>query len=608
VTRVAAGGRHSDNVRPVSTKSILLMPWVLSTALAGSADGLSSEPPNLGPLIVHVVNPFSKDMVLPDDAAVAGLKSTTIRVTACRGEYEAASFVLSAPGTKVENITLVSRDLTNDATGARIDAKNTDIRVVKAWYQGYLAWNEISKSAPQDFRERLVPELLLKDDDLVRVDYRDEKNLIRITRGSRTQYVWVNPKQLAHAEQAPPTAAEFPVWDAKTLQPISIQPYSNKQLWVTVFVPGSTPSGRYSGQIQVNADGKRLGVLRVEVVVPDFDLAASKVAYSIYYRAVLDPQRASISSEYRDESQMRAELEDMVRHGIDDPTLYQPITNKALFRLALELRQESGANRGELYFLGLPTTEPLSALRDNIPRVREMAHEYGYTGLSVYGKDEAQGKELKAEREVWATVHAMGAKVFVAGSSGAYEIVGDLLDTFVHANQPKVDEAVKWHNRGHEIFNYGNPQSAAEDPFLFRLNYGLVLWANDYDGAMPYAYQHCFGSCWNDIDDPIYRDHNLTYPTADGVIGTLAWEGLREAVNDVRFLSTLEALIREANVRNNVVASDDERFLQALKTNVRQWQTESGKYNQNMNIDLDSLRADIILRIMALKEHVLHPG
>jgi hypothetical protein len=583
------------------------MPLIFSTMLVGSADGLAAELPNLGPLIVHVVNPTSKDMVLPDDASVAGLRSTTINVTACRGEYEAASVVLIAPVGQVDNITLVSGDLTNDVNGARIVAANIDIKVVKAWFQGYYAWNEIGISAPVDFRQRMVPELLLKDDDLVRVDYRDERNLVRITRGSQTQYVWVNPKQLARPEQAAPTATEFPVRDAKTLQPISIPPHSNKQLWLTVFVPNSTPSGRYAGQIQVDAGGMRLGVLGMQVVVPDFDPVASKIAYSIYYRAVLDPQRASISSEYRDESQMRAELEDMVHHSIDDPTLYQPVTNEALFRLALRLRQESGANRGPLYFLGLPTTEPLTALRANIPRVREMAHKYGYTGLSVYGRDEAQGKELEAERGVWATVHAMGAKVIVAGYSGSYEKVGDLLDTLVHAYQPNADEAAKWHSRGHEIFNYANPQSGPEDPFLFRVNYGLVLWANDYDGAMPYAYQHCFGSCWNDIDDPSYRDHNLTYPTADGVIDTLAWEGLREAVNDVRFLSTLEALIGEASVRNDVVASDDERFLKTLKAKVRQWQAVSGKYNKDMNIDLDSLRADIISRIVVLKERVRHP-
>ena len=173
------------------------MPLILSTMLVGSADGLAAELPNLGLLIVHVVNPTSKDMVLRDDTSVAGLKSTNIRVTVCRGEYEAAGFVLTAPERQEDNITRVSGDLTNDVNGARIVAGNIDIKAIKAWYQGYYAWNEIGISTPVDFRQRVVPELLLKDDDLVHVDYRDEKNIVRITRGSQAQYVWVNPKQLA---------------------------------------------------------------------------------------------------------------------------------------------------------------------------------------------------------------------------------------------------------------------------------------------------------------------------------------------------------------------------------------------------------------------------
>ena len=31
-----------------------------------------------------------------------------------------------------------------------------------------------------------------------------------------------------------------------------------------------------------------------------------------------------------------------------------------------------------------------------------------------------------------------------------------------------------------------------------------------------------FGSIWNDFDHPTYRDHNLTYPTIDDVIDTIA--------------------------------------------------------------------------------------
>jgi hypothetical protein len=67
-----------------------------------------------------------------------------------------------------------------------------------------------------------------------------------------------------------------------------------------------------------------------------------------------------------------------------------------------------------------------------------------------------------------------------------------------------------------------------------------------YDGAATYAYQHSFGNIWNDFDDPLYRDHNFTYPTMDGVIDTIAWEGYREGVDDVRYMTKLQQLIEGA--------------------------------------------------------------
>jgi hypothetical protein len=94
------------------------------------------------------------------------------------------------------------------------------------------------------------------------------------------------------------------------------------------------------------------------------------------------------------------------------------------------------------------------------------------------------------------------------------------------------------------VFSYANPQVGVENPFVFRKNYGLVLWQQDYDGAMPYAYQHSEGSSWNDFDGR-YRDHMFTYPTTDGVIDTLAWEGFREGVDDVRYLTTLVDRLEE---------------------------------------------------------------
>ena len=46
--------------------------------------------------------------------------------------------------------------------------------------------------------------------------------------------------------------------------------------------------------------------------------------------------------------------------------------------------------------------------------------------------------------------------------------------------------------------------------------------------------------------DRTYRDHVFAYPTLNGVIDTIQWEGFREAVDDVRYLTTLCARIAKA--------------------------------------------------------------
>ena len=375
-------------------------------------------------------------------------------------------------------------------------------------------------------------------------------------------------------------------------------------------MPPDTPPDEYSGDIEVRSNGALQGTIKINLKVHSFELAESKITHSIYYRAVLDDARASVGSEYRNAEQMREELQNLLNHGVRNPTMYQPFFPvQGLLREALQLRQDLGMNNGPLYYLGAQTTASFLGndstqaeikLRTVFSQVNGIARAYGFTSVYIYGPDEAQGAALVAQRRLWDIVHGLGGKVFVAGYTGSFELVGDVLDLLVHAHQPSVHEATKWQGSGHKIFNYDNPQAGPENPFLFRLNYGIVLWANGYDGAMPYAYQHCFGSCWNDMDHPTYRDHNLTYPTADGVIDTLAWEGFREAADDVRYLTTLEKLL--SNVSTNTTAAADQArlFLSTLKTTVLSKQTHSGKYNLKMDIDLDAVRDQVVGHIDAI--------
>ena len=83
---------------------------------------------------------------------------------------------------------------------------------------------------------------------------------------------------------------------------------------------------------------------------------------------------------------------------------------------------------------------------------------------------------------------------------------------------------------------------------------------------MNYAYQGSFQSIWNDFDHLRFRDHNFSYPTANAAIGTIAWEGFREAVDDYKYIVTLERGIASAAEEDYDSVSEAEKYLKNLKS------------------------------------------
>ncbi|MFL2869417.1 MAG: hypothetical protein ACJZ8O_01600 [Pirellulaceae bacterium] len=79
--------------------------------------------------------------------------------------------------------------------------------------------------------KRLVPELLLKDDDLVRVDSENETNSVRSTaEDGSTKYLSASGKDPKALEELRPV-------DAATLQPVTIPAGTMKQFWLTLHIP-----------------------------------------------------------------------------------------------------------------------------------------------------------------------------------------------------------------------------------------------------------------------------------------------------------------------------------------------------------------------------------
>ncbi len=587
-------------------------------------------------LLVYATPAITNTPVLPwSDLPAQPADIMTLR--ACRGEYEPASFV-AYPITEDLTVEVTATDLEGPA--GKLASECVDIRAVKCWYQsgggeGYFQPPKyveevgekdimILENTPvNEGRSVLTPELLLKDDDLIRTEKWFRQNYVKLQYpDGTTRWLWISAPRLVFPDgkivepwvMSPDTTGKqedvylenLPIRDAQTLQPVTIPKRTSKQFWVTVHVPEDASSGRYEGLIELRSQGMLLERMRLAVEVLPFDLEKNPLESSIYLHffgskgfigLFLDETGPGTAGpDIRSVEQYRAELKNLLAHGVDNPTESVPLEQ---LETALKVRREVGMNTDILYHtyegLGGWTVEPVDAER--LKKVVALAREYGYKEVYFYGLDEAQGERLKESRPELEKIHQAGGKIFAAGlattlGGDSFEVVGDLQDLMVMSCVPRKEDADQWHGKGHKIMSYANPQSGFEKPETYRRNFGLVLDYAGYDGGMTFSY-YWFG--WNDFNVwPPYRDHNFVYPTADGVIDTIAWEGYREGMDDLRYLATLRKAIGNAENSGAPKQADAARaFLKNLDVN---------------KADLDIARNEMIGWILDLNKAVADVG
>jgi|GEM_PF-787873 len=530
----------------------------------------------------YVVPTMTDDHILPDLPVPSGYLSNQISVRASSGEFEPASFVLK-PDYDMTGLEIEATDLTGNGT---IDSENVDVSVVKVWYQAGIG---VSDPYYNKYIKILTPELLLKDDSLVKVE--NGENYVKFTNGT---YAWISNVS-NYSGQLSYSIQDFPVRDNNTLQPFNLTADKNKQFWVTVKVPENANFGNYTGVIKIKNSTETFEQINLKLEVLPINLSKPYLIYSLYYHGQFNPSypNGTIGSYSKSQEQYEAEIQDMMDHGLTNPSMYQNYNlGQSSLGQALAARGNLSLVNIPLYYFGLGP----SGYQDpeDVEEVINFTQNYNVTQVYFYGEDEAQGQELLDQRDSWTAIKAAGGKMFVACCCNAYDLVGDLLDIAVFSGQPSSEEAAKWHSQNHSIFSYGNPQTGMERPETYRRNYGLLLWQNDYDGAMDFAYNYQFWTIWNDFDHNTYREEVFAYPTINGVIDTIQWEGWREGVDDVRYLTTLMEKMEEVNGTMNVTSAED--WLSYIK-------------NSNLeSMDLDDIRSKMIDFILYFSGKGPEPG
>lgn len=508
--------------------------------------------------------------VLPTSTRIPGEAKGALRIVECPGERTRASIVLwSRDG--MRDVSLSFSDMKSGwfGFGAKIPATAISAKVVKCHYQGEGApFTDVATGEGQV----LVPELLLNDDSLVVPDHEAHVNFVRFA-AATPFYTNVNTiTEFAWSSRIP--NEKMPIVDAPTLRPFDLAPGLNKQLAVTLRVPKGAKAGTYRGTLTVRADaGRVVAEIPVELTVLPFTLPekaetahdpSREYTMGLYTWCALSADGSpAMSPFHRSREQVLAVYRTLYEGGVHDPAFIWHsgiVYDDAKFRAHLAVAREAGfkgaLHLGSSGLVGNDTNAvQLAAMKERLVRAMATASEYGFAPVYFYGFDEAYGEKLLSQRTAWKAAKETGAKIIVSGGNGHFENVGDLLDICVYHDAPENARPADWHSVGHALWKYGTPQTAPEDPRLYRRNYGLYLWHLGFDGANTYC-ETSGGAAWNDIvslqrnrltgkHGGAYRSETMLYPTLDGVVETIAFTGLESAIRDVRYLTKFRQLLRE---------------------------------------------------------------
>ena len=443
-----------------------------------------------------------------------------VKATVARGEIACLSFSLDSRAF-IGDLELFPTRLTSP--GGRSFPLEPELYVVHRWAQAGIG---VFQSSPVQ-----VSELLLKDD----------REPLRDSYVRRCGAFHIHKSQ---SRYQPP--------DVRLTGPVrtSIAAGSTKQFWISLRVPTDAHAGVYQGVIQVQDSTSGLLELGVEVEVLDLDLAETSKTAMLWYRGTINCHHPH---HYVRPHVFRAQLEDIYDHGFRSISLWE--TDPERLQQALDVAQSVGFS-GDVILDGF--REPLWSSVD-----------FGKLRPVAYVSDELDAHANRLDGHVAAMRHAMNHSVRTMASvldwrtiertmTKTSGICPDVVSIYAPENRTRLALPATRKNSNPEIYYYW--QAHMEKPLLHRLLAGLLSWKSGVDGISPYCYQHLPGfpySPFDDFDswdpsaqhDPLgrdFKDHMATYPARRGVIHTLQWKGLADGLTDLRYLTTLNSAIEEA--------------------------------------------------------------
>jgi hypothetical protein len=541
-----------------------------------------------GPVTWFAVPAMSDVMRLEDTWPSDGDHAATVRCVLARGEWESCSFELFS-----------FDDLDNVELKVEL-ALDNDLRVVKRWFQNGNGW----VSYFDDIGLKMTPELLLHDENLIRVETGDTPgNWARVRKAGKDEWIWISAPKGLDAKAFDPYDEGFA--DAAALQPVRLEKNAFKQFFLTIHAAKDRRPGVCAGTITVSRKGQTLAKIPLAVRVLPFELPLPgtyedpKKAYVYSAMGAMPNLENLLKSFNADEDKakrcFRTWLQSLYDHSVFHAPYVAP-ENEWCVPMLREIGFPLDPVFGTLLtpwfglnFGGRLSYEYLMTARDGADRCHEFYQRaVGHNNILCGHGDEQGAAFVTANREFYKFYARYGIRIGCAGHEALLAKGGYAYGYYPMGGDPAdLGRTRPWKELGaYPIGFYAAQHTGSENPQFTRNQHGLQSYLNGL--SMTYNYEFAVGS-FNDRVNLLYKPMVIAYASGQGLMETIEYAGFREGCDDIRYATCLKLLVAEAQekgpVENVLLAKKALQFLATLKRD---------------ELDLDYVRMEIIEYILKL--------
>lgn len=383
--------------------------------------------------------------------------------------------------------------------------------------------------------------------------------------------------------------------------------------WASIHVPEDAPAGVYEGALEITAGQEPALRLPVSIRVLPFRLASLPILQGYYYFPS-EPWYSTFwganvrGPDYRDDPEVRKiiienerrELRFMKSLGLNSVAFGDDLRRDLelvdgkvrlkpdnRFALWMDLYKEAGM--GPMPFYGFQplgagnllawlereklkerfTPQWNTAYRSFVEECQRIGKERGWPEILWYISDELSnhGEEgAKLGVELAKALKGMPGVRTIASMNGPWEhiMVPHLNISMPNIAFPITEETVKKvRDSGSELWLYNCGDE--------RLNLGLYPWRVKAGGRFQWHYRYINADPWDDLDGAgADTQYCLSLPGPDGPVPAVKSQMVREAVDDHRYIATLEQAIARArsDAKKQAAVAKATRFLEELRTRI----------------------------------------